>query len=162
MKEEKKGLAGFFEKWGAFIAIGLVVIALVFLLTSPVVTFDTKFKPEGAEKAIKNYYSATFIGLFDSKVTPAWPAITIASLLGLGVIANLVSYFWKKYHDAVSVGATFAYILAVAMIFIEKDLPPSREEIAEAVRKLGAACDTCDDAEVRKTLQEIVPSYHPN
>ena len=53
MKEEKKGLAGFFEKWGAFIAIGLVVIALVFLLTSPVVTFDTKFKPEGAEKAIK-------------------------------------------------------------------------------------------------------------
>jgi len=122
MKEEKKGLAGFFEKWGAFIAIGLVVIALVFLLTSPVVTFDTKFKPEGAEKAIKNYYSATFIGLFDAKVTPAWPAITIASLLGLGVIANLVSYFWKKYHDAVSVGATFAYILAVAMIFIEKDL----------------------------------------
>ena len=46
-------------------------------------------------------------------------------------------------------------------IFIEKDPPPSREEIAEAVRKLGAACDTCDDETVRQALRELVPSYHP-
>lgn len=122
MQKEKKGLAGFFEKWGAFIAIGLVVIALVFLLVSPVVNYDTKFTPQGAEKAVKNHFSVTFIGLFDAKYTPAWPAITIASLLGLGLILNVVAYFWKKYSDSVSVGATFAYILAIAMLFIEKDL----------------------------------------
>ena len=47
-------------------------------------------------------------------------------------------------------------------IFIEKDTVPSRQEIDEALAKLEKACDTCDDAEVRKTLQEIVPSYQPN
>ena len=47
-------------------------------------------------------------------------------------------------------------------IFIEKDTVPSRQEIDEALAKLEKACDTCDDGEVRKTLQQIVPSYHPN
>ena len=46
-------------------------------------------------------------------------------------------------------------------IFIEKDTVPSRQEIDEALAKLEKACDTCDDAEVRKTLQEIVPSFRP-
>jgi len=122
MKEEKKGLAGFFEKWGAFVAIGLVVIALVFLLTSPVVLFETKFKPAGSDEATKNYFSANLLGLFDPKYTPVWPAISIVSLLGIGAICNLVSFFWKKQSDSVSIAATFAYILAAAMLFIEKDL----------------------------------------
>ncbi len=47
-------------------------------------------------------------------------------------------------------------------IFIEKDTVPSRQEIDEALAKLEKACDTCDDAEVRKTLQQIVPSYQPH
>ena len=46
-------------------------------------------------------------------------------------------------------------------IFIEKDTVPSRQEIDEALAKLEKACDTCDDAEVRKTLQQIVPSFRP-
>ena len=46
-------------------------------------------------------------------------------------------------------------------IFIEKDTVPSRQEIDEALAKLEKACDTCDDAEVRKTLREIVPSFRP-
>ena len=44
MKEEKKGLTGF-SKSGAFVAIGLVAIALVSLADFPVVLFETKFKP---------------------------------------------------------------------------------------------------------------------
>ena len=48
-------------------------------------------------------------------------------------------------------------------IFIEKEESiPSREEISAALAKLEAACDTCDDAVVRKTLQEIVPSFRPS
>ena len=48
-------------------------------------------------------------------------------------------------------------------IFIEKEESiPSREEISAALAKLEAACDTCDDAVVRKTLQEIVPSFQPS
>jgi FlaA1/EpsC-like NDP-sugar epimerase len=47
-------------------------------------------------------------------------------------------------------------------IFIEKDTVPSRQEIDEALAKLEKACDTCDDGEVRKTLQQIVPSYQPH
>ena len=47
-------------------------------------------------------------------------------------------------------------------IFIEKDTVPSREEISAALEKLEAACDTCDDDTVRKTLQEIVPSFQPS
>lgn len=46
-------------------------------------------------------------------------------------------------------------------IFIETDTVPSREEIASALEKLEAACDTCDDETVRRTLQEIVPSFKP-
>ena len=46
-------------------------------------------------------------------------------------------------------------------IFIETDTVPSREEIASALEKLKAACDTCDDEIVRKALQEIVPSFRP-
>ena len=46
-------------------------------------------------------------------------------------------------------------------IFIETDTVPSREEIASALEKLKAACDTCDDETVRKALQEIVPSFRP-
>ena len=46
-------------------------------------------------------------------------------------------------------------------IFIETDTVPSREEIASALEKLKAACDTCDDETVRKALQEIVPSFKP-
>ena len=46
-------------------------------------------------------------------------------------------------------------------IFIETDTVPSREEIASALEKLEAACDTCDDETVRRTLQEIVPSFRP-
>ena len=46
-------------------------------------------------------------------------------------------------------------------IFIETDTVPSREEIAEALGKLKAACDTCDDETVRKALREIVPSFRP-
>ena len=46
-------------------------------------------------------------------------------------------------------------------IFIEKEPIPSREEIAAALEKLKAVCDTCDDIKVRETLQELVPSYHP-
>ena len=47
-------------------------------------------------------------------------------------------------------------------IFIETDTVPSREEIASALEKLKAACDTCDDETVRRTLQEIVPSFKPS
>ena len=47
-------------------------------------------------------------------------------------------------------------------IFIETDTVPSREEIASALEKLKAACDTCDDETVRKALQEIVPSFRPS
>ena len=47
-------------------------------------------------------------------------------------------------------------------IFIETDTVPSREEIASALEKLKAACDTCDDETVRRTLQEIVPSFRPS
>ena len=47
-------------------------------------------------------------------------------------------------------------------IFIETDTVPSREEIASALEKLQAACDTCDDETVRRTLQEIVPSFKPS
>ena len=46
-------------------------------------------------------------------------------------------------------------------IFIETDTVPSREEIASALEKLKAACDTCVDETVRKALQEIVPSFKP-
>ena len=46
-------------------------------------------------------------------------------------------------------------------IFIEKDPPPSREEIALMLQKLEEACDTCDDETVKQALQAIVPSYHP-
>ena len=46
-------------------------------------------------------------------------------------------------------------------IFIEKDTPPTRQEIAEAVGRLREACGTCDDAEVRRVLRETVPSYCP-
>ena len=46
-------------------------------------------------------------------------------------------------------------------IFIETDTVPSREEIASALEKLEAACDTCDDETVRKALQEIIPSFNP-
>ena len=47
-------------------------------------------------------------------------------------------------------------------IFIETDTVPSREEIASALEKLKAACDTCADETVRKALQEIVPSFRPS
>ena len=46
-------------------------------------------------------------------------------------------------------------------IFIEKDTVPSREEIAETLEKLKAACDTCDDDAVREALREAVPSFRP-
>lgn len=122
MQKEKKGLAGFFEKWGPVLAVGMVLIAIIFLVFAPVVTFDTKFKPEGAEKAIKNYYSCTLGGLFDAKYTPIWPGVTIVSLIGVGMVFNALALFDKKRESYHGMLATFSYILAIAMLFIEKDL----------------------------------------
>ena len=46
-------------------------------------------------------------------------------------------------------------------IFIEKDTPPTREEIAAKLAVLKAACDTNDDAQVRQALLDTVPTYLP-
>ena len=121
MSEEKKGLAGFFKKWGFLVAIGMVVVAFLFLL-APVVDFTRKYVPEGSEVAQKFYYSANFIGLFDSTITQTWPAIIIASLLGLGVASNVLSRFVPKFRDHFAMAAVFSYILAICMLFMEKEI----------------------------------------
>ncbi len=46
-----------------------------------------------------------------------------------------------------------------SLIFIERDTPPSDEEISEKISKLKAACETNDDDVVRATLREAVPTY---
>ncbi len=46
------------------------------------------------------------------------------------------------------------------MIFIEKDIPLSREAIYEKLKVLTAACDTGDDDQTREALKRVVPTYH--
>lgn len=46
-----------------------------------------------------------------------------------------------------------------SLIFIEKDMPLSREEIALRLKRLEEACKTGDDNLVRETLKQVVPTY---
>jgi FlaA1/EpsC-like NDP-sugar epimerase len=45
------------------------------------------------------------------------------------------------------------------MIFVERELPLSMEELEEKLAILSAACATGSDAEVKRTLQRVVPTY---
>ena len=45
------------------------------------------------------------------------------------------------------------------LIFIEREEPPTREEIKEKLRILQTACDTNDDEAVRNALKAVVPTY---
>ena len=46
-----------------------------------------------------------------------------------------------------------------SLIFVERDTAISDEELASRLEKLKAACDTGDDAEVRRALMESVPTF---
>ncbi len=46
-----------------------------------------------------------------------------------------------------------------SLIFIEKDAPYSKSEIAEKLLKLQNACATEDENHVRETLRDVVPTY---
>ncbi len=45
------------------------------------------------------------------------------------------------------------------LIFIERDMPLSREEIEEKIAILRAACHTDSDDAVREALHAVVPTY---
>nr|WP_027871895.1 polysaccharide biosynthesis protein [[Eubacterium] cellulosolvens] len=45
------------------------------------------------------------------------------------------------------------------MIFVERELPLSMEELEEKLAILSAACATGSDAEVKRALQRVVPTY---
>ncbi len=46
-------------------------------------------------------------------------------------------------------------------IFVDHDAPVSREELEKKLIRLSAACETNDNAEIRKALCEVVPTYTP-
>ena len=45
------------------------------------------------------------------------------------------------------------------LIFIEREEPPTYDEITEKLRILKEACDTNDDDVVREALKAVVPTY---
>ena len=45
------------------------------------------------------------------------------------------------------------------LIFIERETPPTREEIADKLKILKDACETCDNDLVRQALKQVVPTY---
>ena len=45
------------------------------------------------------------------------------------------------------------------MIFIERDTPPSAEEIQQKLEMLKEACDTGDDLIAKETLRKVVPTF---
>ena len=46
-----------------------------------------------------------------------------------------------------------------SMIFIERDTPPSAEEIQQKLEMLKEACDTGDDLIAKETLRKVVPTF---
>lgn len=46
-----------------------------------------------------------------------------------------------------------------SMIFIERDTPPSAEEIQQKLEMLKDACDTGDDQVAKETLRKVVPTF---
>ena len=46
-----------------------------------------------------------------------------------------------------------------SMIFIERDTPPSAEEIQQKLEMLKEACDTGDDSIEQETLTKVVPTF---
>ena len=45
-----------------------------------------------------------------------------------------------------------------SMIFIERDTPPSAEEIQQKLEMLKDACDTGDELVAKETLRKVVPT----
>jgi FlaA1/EpsC-like NDP-sugar epimerase len=45
------------------------------------------------------------------------------------------------------------------LIFIEREVPPTCEEIKEKLNVLQKACDTNDDETVKNALKAVVPTY---
>ena len=77
--EKEKG----FRAWGWIGSIVAAVGAILFML-APVINFETKYYV--GEKKVKNYFTVTLGGMFDSSVTRPWIMTVILVLIGLSVL----------------------------------------------------------------------------
>lgn len=116
MKSEK-GFRGY--AWLCSAAMGIVSV-LFFL--GPVIYFETKYYV--GDQKVKNYFTVTLGGMFDTTVTRPWIMSAILALIGLGFLFIILSGLLKKNKLSANFAAAsaFAYSLALCLEFASKEI----------------------------------------
>ena len=119
--EKEKG----FRAWDWIGSIVAAVGAILFML-APVINFETKYYV--GEEKIKNYFTVTLGGMFDSSVTRPWIMTVILVLIGLSVLFIALSGILKikgknaKLASNFAAASAFGFAIALCFIFASKEI----------------------------------------
>lgn len=121
-QEKGTKLGGFLNKWGFLGAIVFAIAGVLFTL-APIFTVELKWYV--GEEEMKDWIPVNLIDAFKGDYANkvwSWAVITLLALVVLGIALALVGKFLKgKVSDGLKVGGTFAFILALCMLFITKE-----------------------------------------
>lgn len=110
------------KKWIFFVPLAFAVMSILFLLGT-VLTYSIKYIPEGAEKAVKEYFDVHLWDMFNSSLTPSWPTIFIISLLIWAGIAPIFGLFSvDKVRENFALSSTFCFLFGVCFLAAYKEL----------------------------------------
>ncbi len=134
-QEDRKNvrqIKAFLKKWGWLIAIGLAVIAFLFLF-GPILSYKTRVYQ--GETKIDTFYDVNLISYFTSGFALNWTMYVTLGFLLLGIGSAVVSK-WKKQFGVLS---TLFFLLTLCFLMLAKAFFEAEENGVENLHGVSIA-----------------------